>query len=356
MHAKFLLAALEDAQSGQGFCAPNPSVGAVAVQHDTIIARAWHRGAGTPHAERLLIEQLPVNEPGVTLYVTLEPCNHHGRTPPCVDAIIDYGFERVVYAYSDPNPVVAHNHTPDRLQSHGVRVEQCRLPEVDAFYQAYQRWTQTGKPWVTAKIAQTLDGKIAGLQGERVRLSNAACERFTHDNRLKHDVILTTTQTVNQDNPQLNVRLAGMERSKPVAILDRQLSLNPIARIFNTASHCHIFYDKQLAAPAPVEHRTYHPVVSEHGRLSLSEVIDQLGFLGFHSVWVEAGGQLFNALHQAHLAQRTHVYLVPRVLGEGTVSAYRDADIFNQPQCTSWTPMGDNMIATLDWEKPCSQV
>ena len=356
MHEKFLLAALAEAQSGQGFCAPNPSVGAVAVKDNEIIARAWHRGAGTPHAERLLIDQLPAKEAGVTLYVTLEPCNHHGRTPPCVDAIINYGFEQVIYAYSDPNPIVAANNTHDRLKASGIRVEQCSLPEIDAFYQAYQYWTRSGKPWVTAKIAQTFDGKIAGPQGERVQLSNADCERFTHENRLKNDVILTTAETVHRDNPQLNVRIAGKTLPKPVAIIDRKLSLNPTSRIFNTASHCHIFYDKQLIAPVPVEHRTYHPVSSGNGALCLPEVAQQLGRLGFHGVWLEAGGTLFNAIHEAHLVNRTHVYLVPRILGDEAVSAYKDVNILNQPQTISWTPMGDNMIATLDWEQPCSQV
>lgn len=356
MHEKFLLAALEEAQSGQGFCAPNPSVGAVAVKHNVIIARAWHRGAGTPHAERLLIEQLPANEMGVTLYVTLEPCNHHGRTPPCVDAIIEYGFEQVVYAYRDPNPIVAANRTSETLRAQGVRVEQVSVPEIDAFYEGYAYWTETGRPWVTAKIAQTLDGKIAGLNGERIQLSNAACEQFTHHHRLKHDVMLTSARTVNQDNPQLNVRLEGIERSKPVAILDRRLSLNPLSRIFNTASHCHIFYDRQLAAPAPVERRTYHPVASDDEGLNLVEVIQHLGRLGFHHVWVEAGGSVFNAMHQAQLVHRTHIYLVPRILGEASVSAYTNVDVLNASRDISWTPMGDNMIATLDWEQRCSQV
>jgi diaminohydroxyphosphoribosylaminopyrimidine deaminase/5-amino-6-(5-phosphoribosylamino)uracil reductase len=189
-----------------------------------------------------------------------------------------------------------------------------------------------------------------------VQLSNADCERVTHENRLKNDVILTTAATVNQDNPQLNVRLAGKALSKPVAIIDRRLSLNPTSRIFNTASHCHIFYDKQLIAPVPVEHRTYHPVSSENGALCLPEVIQQLGRLGFHSAWVEAGGQLFNAMHEAHLVNRTHVYLVPRILGDEAVSAYNDLNILNQPQHIFWTSMGDNMIATLDWESLCSPV
>lgn len=350
MHEKFLFAALEQAQLGQGFCAPNPSVGAVAVKNNEIIARAWHRGAGTPHAERLLIDQLPVNETGVTLYVTLEPCNHHGRTPPCVDAIIEYGFKHVVYAYSDPNPIVAANNTPDRLSTQGVRVEKYHLPEIDAFYRPYHHWMQTGKPWVTAKIAQTFDGKIAGVLGERVQLSNQDCERFTHQNRLKNDIILTTAQTVHHDNPQLNVRLADKTISKPVAIIDRQLSLKPSSHIFKSASHCYLFYDKQLPEPPSVENCSFHPVSSDDGSLSLSDVIAQLGQLGFHCVWVEAGAKLFNAIHEAHLVNRTYIYLVPRILGNQAVSAYQQVNIFNHPHMISWTPMANNVIATLDWE------
>lgn len=106
MHEQFLLAALEQAKLGRGFCAPNPSVGAVAVQNGNIIAQAWHRGAGTPHAEQLLLSQIPPQTPGVTLYVTLEPCNHWGKTPPCVDAIINHGIEEVVFPILIQTPLL----------------------------------------------------------------------------------------------------------------------------------------------------------------------------------------------------------------------------------------------------------
>ena len=362
MHEKFLLAALEEAKLGEGFCAPNPSVGAVAVKNGDIIARAWHRGAGSPHAERLLIDQLPLHETDVTLYVTLEPCNHYGRTPPCVDAIIKYGFSQVVFAYLDPNPVIAANRTPESLRESGIPVIQHRLSEIDAFYQPYQYWTQTKTPWVTAKMAQTMDGKIGASEGARVMLSNNDCQLFTHQMRRKHDVILTTAQTIHQDNPQLNVRYTCLRDepvvcSKPIAILDRTLSLNPASNIFLTAEHCHVFYDAALPAPERLADRTYHPVSTRHGLLNLQEVMQQLGRLGFHSVWLEAGGRLFTAMHQAHLVHRTHLYLVPRVLGDNAVSAYHDADVFNHPQkSVSWMPMGDNMIATLDWERARLQV
>ncbi len=355
MHEKYLLAALKEAELGQGACAPNPSVGAVAVKNGEIIARAWHRGAGTPHAERVLIETLPANETGVTLYVTLEPCNHHGRTPPCVDAIVNYGFEKVVFAYRDPNPIVAANDTSSLLSSCGVSVEHIAISEIDVFYQAYSFWTKTGRPWVTAKIAQTFDGKIARPNGEPIILSNACCSGFTHKNRLGSDIILTTARTVNQDNPQLNVRLPELTCAKPVAIIDTRLNLNPASTILSTATHCHIFYDERIKHPAQVDNRTYHPVPVVGDLLDLDTIMQTLGRLGYHSVWLEAGGILFSAMHKARLVQRTHVYLVPLILGPNAVSAYCQDDLFGSSKHISWMPMRDNMIATLDWEHKGSQ-
>lgn len=347
MHEKYLLAALEDAKLGRGICAPNPSVGAVAVKNSEIIGHAWHRGAGTPHAEKLLIEQLPANLSGVTLYVTLEPCNHQGRTPPCVDAIIQYGFEKVVFAYQDPNPIVVKNNSPELLQSQGITVLHHPLPEIDAFYESYAYWTQTGKPWVTAKIAHTFDGKIAGPKGARISLSNVICNDFTHQNRLLNDIILTTSRTVNQDKPKLNVRLPGITQIKPIAILDRMLSVDDS---FLTAQHCYIFYDEQLDRPKNMDNRSYYPVSCVADRLDLHAVIKQLGELGFHSVWVEAGGRLFTAMHQAHLVHRTHIYLVPSVLGDSATPAYYSTDVLDNPKKMRWMPMDDNMLVTLDWE------
>lgn len=356
MHGQFLLAAMDEAQLGRGFCAPNPSVGAVAVKQGQIIARAWHRGAGTPHAEQLLIEQLPPNLSGVTLYVTLEPCNHHGRTPPCVDAIIQYGFESVVFGKCDPNPLVKKNNSPDLLRAHGVSVHHLPLPEIDAFYEGYVYWTQTGRPWVTAKMAQSLDGKIARVNGARTQLSNARCEAFTHQNRLIHDLILTTARTVNQDNPKLNARGSEGVRAKPVAIVDRDLSLNPDSAVFSTATHCLIFYDEALPAPSPIAGRTYYSTACQSGALDLHRVLEQLGAIGYHTVWLEAGGALFTAMHQARLVQRTHLYCVPQFLGVDAVPAYQSADCLMVDASVSWIPMDDNLMATFEWEtSSCSR-
>lgn len=350
MHKQFLLAALEEARFGRGFCAPNPSVGAVAVQQGKIIAQSWHRGAGTPHAEILLLAQLPKDCMDVTIYVTLEPCNHWGKTPPCVDAIIKHGIKQVVYAYSDPNPVVSANNTPVLLHQQGIAVVHCPLPEIDAFYQSYRHWTFTHKPWVTAKIAQSFDGKIAGPLGARVFLSNDACAEFTHEHRMQSDVILTTSRTINQDNPLLNARMPERECSKPIAIIDSQLTLNPHSRVLANATHCHVYHDARHAVKNPHANCSYHAMPSASGHLDLDAVIHHLGCLGYHDVWVEAGAALFNALHEAGLVNRTYVYLVPEVLGQTAMPAYQNTDMFHHANTVTWQAMGDNMIARFDWQ------
>lgn len=349
MHKQYLLAALKQAWLGRGVCAPNPSVGAVAVLNGDIIAQAFHCGAGTPHAELLVLEQLPAGADKITLYVTLEPCNHWGRTPPCVDAIIQRGIKHVVYAYKDPNTVVAANNTPQLLSEQGVVVEHMPQTEIDAFYESYHYWTQTQRPWVTVKMAQTFDGKIAGPDGRRVSLSNALCAEFTHQQRAYADIILTTATTVNQDDPLLNVRLPVGERKKPVAILDARGVLHPNARVLQTALQCHVYYAEERTLSLPHSACRYHAVPTHNGELSLEHVLSHLGQLGYHDVWVEAGGRLFSALHRARLVNRTYLYLVPNTLGEAALSAYCGEEVLAAKKHTSFQVMGDNVIACLDW-------
>lgn len=357
MHEQFLLAALEQAKLGRGQCAPNPSVGAVAVQQGKIIAQAWHRGAGTPHAEPLVLAQFPPNTPNVSLYITLEPCNHWGHTPPCVDAIIKHGISEVVFAYFDPNPIVAQNNTTAKLQSHGIKVTHCSLPVIDAFYDSYSHWIKTKMPRVTMKIAQSLDGKIAGPKGQRTPLTNELCHQLTHQLRHDSDVILTTANTINNDNPLMNVRLKGTTIAKPVAIIDSQLQLNHQSAIFSTANHCHVYYQADSAEAAKHLNAdkwpncTYHPMPTQDGKIDLYEVIKNLGEIGYHDVFVEAGGKLFTTLHQRGLVHRTYIYIAPKVLGADALSAYQDSSIFERPHTISWISQGDNMVACIEWRE-----
>jgi diaminohydroxyphosphoribosylaminopyrimidine deaminase / 5-amino-6-(5-phosphoribosylamino)uracil reductase len=344
MHEQFLLAALEQARLGRGATAPNPAVGAVAVRAKKIIAQASHPGVGHPHAEQLVLQALPEDCSSITIYVTLEPCNHWGKTPPCVDALIARRVKKVVYAYADPNPLVAENNTPALLKASGIEVVHYPIPAIHAFYASYAFWLRTGRPWVTVKMAQTFDGKIAGEGGQRVMLSNAVCARFTHQERLHTDVILTTAKTIQADNPRLNARVGEHVVAKPVAVLDRTRSLAASANIHKTAKRLHVYHGKQ-----------------KEQQLDLEAILDDLGRMGYHDVWVEAGGELFNRLHQESLVQRTYLYLVPKILGTQAMSLYAQDDCLEKANNITWEAMGDNLKVTLDWqdnfieESTCSQ-
>jgi diaminohydroxyphosphoribosylaminopyrimidine deaminase/5-amino-6-(5-phosphoribosylamino)uracil reductase len=356
MHKRFLLAALQQAWLGRGICAPNPSVGAVAVHLGNIIAEAWHQGPGLAHAEQAVLAKLPPSLSQVTLYVTLEPCNHWGRTPPCVDAIIAYGVTTVVYAYKDPNELVAKNNSTLMLTKQGVNVIYYPLEEIEDFYKPYHYWLQTKRPWVVVKIAQSLDGKIAGKKGERVSISNHLCQQFTHKKRLQADAILTTASTINKDDPLLNVRHeVAHPVSKPIVIINNREGVNPKAKIFSTAQHCYLF-DKdskraenlKLGTLKKEKKISYHTVNSQNNRLDLLEILTFLGELGMHEVWVEAGAELFNALHQLKLVQQTYIYIAPIILGKEAPLFYEN-DFFNNPHSISWQQMDDNMIASMLW-------
>lgn len=358
MHDQFLLAALEQARNGSGQCAPNPAVGAVAVQNNQIIARAWHKGVGQPHAEQLLVNKFAAHTKDVTVYVTLEPCNHYGRTPPCTEALIQHGVCSVVYAYADPNPLVAINNTPKMLEMRGISCLRHYHPDIQAFYESYYHWTKTGRPLVTAKIAQTLNGKIAEQEGQPVALSNRDCAILTHKIRHKTDVILTTARTIKNDNPQFTVRLHEVPESRVLAVIDRNLSLTPTHQAIKLARHTYIFHDEKHQAPlSDDEHLSYIPIPSIDDRLDLELIIQKLGLLGYHDVLVEAGGQVFTALHERELVDKTYIYIVAKTLSQEAISSFYLKKSLATPKKIQWQALGDDMVLMLDWRKEdvCSQ-
>lgn len=350
-----MLAALQQAWLGRGLCAPNPAVGAVLVQKNQIIRRDWHKGAGTAHAEQLVLQNLPAERDDMILYVTLEPCNHWGKTPPCVLAIIESGIKRVVFGFRDPNPVVAANDTPRLLAAQGIDVIHFPLPEIERFYQSYQYWTRSKMPWITAKIAQSLDGKIAAPGGKPVTLSNDLCAEFTHTQRRHSDLVLTTVRTIIQDDPSLNARCADGVFSKAIAVLDHRLSLPGDARIFTTANTIHIFHESGRLVENPLPGCHYHAIPVIDGLLDLLAAVKVLGQLGYHDVWLEAGGRVFSAMHEQGLVQRTYLYLVPDILGPDAIPAWHERDFFKRQHTITWQAQADNMIACVDWqERTCS--
>ena len=356
MHKHFLLSALKEAMHGCGLCAPNPSVGAVAVKDNAIIAQAWHHGPGKLHAEPLVLAKFPANTPNVTLYVTLEPCNHFGRTPPCVEAIIQHGIERVVFAYYDPNPLIKNRSTTNILQEHGIEVIYYPLAEIDAFYHSYSYWTKTKLPWVKVKMAQSLDGKIAGENGARVQLSNTTCAQFTHQQRRLSDIILTTAATINHDDPLLNARLYDRIVAKRIAIIDQSLSVNPSSQIFATAQQCHIYHNEACNVVSKQQNCVYYPMPLFNQQMNLALIIQHLGALGYHDVWVEVGGKVFTALHILGLVNQTYLYIAPSILGVNATPAYYNCDFFAKPHTVAWQSMDDNMMMIVNWqENTCLQ-
>ncbi|KTC69359.1 riboflavin biosynthesis protein RibD [Legionella birminghamensis] len=349
MDEKYLLAALEQASMGRGICAPNPSVGAVAVRDGEIIARAFHKGAGTPHAEVLVFEQYPKNLDGVTLYVTLEPCNHWGRTPPCVNAVIAQGVSRVVYGYRDPNPVVISNNTPSILAEHGIESRYLPLKEIDEFYQSYRHWRHTKKPFVSTAIKQNInettfkaDTKLSALH-------------FFNLQRKNTDVVLTSAQSVNDYNPSLNACIEGVNYPKNIAILDENLQLNPEAHILKSSKKVLIYFDE---GNEPVLHNsliTYYSIKKVNTLESLNQMISHLGELGYHDIWVEGDTELLSAIHQAQLVDRTYIYKIANqkgLKGEDLANIYMKGSLTQEKEALiTWQNVGDETILCCDWRK-----
>lgn len=317
----YLLEALLQAEQRQGFCAPNPAVGAVLVKDHHIVSRGIHWQAGGPHAEveafRAVGEQVTAEH---TLYVTLEPCSHHGKTPPCTEAIIRSGVGRVVYAHQDTNPVVA-GRTQKKLEQAGILCDHISLPEIAAFYSAYDYWQKTQCTWFCAKLALTPEGVYAKANGDSLNITGQACRDFTHQKRLQSDAIFTTVQTVLQDDPQMNVRLLGNAVAKPVFVLDPHLEMPVQAKLWLTTASLTLLHAPEASAErmALLTEKGAHclPVSCEQGRLNWREIARYVGSQGYYATWVEAGGRLFLSLWRSEFMREAYVYVGSSVADTG---------------------------------------
>lgn len=310
---------------------------------------------------------------GATLYVTLEPCNHYGLTPPCTERIIESGITRVVYGFKDPNPRVKGGGT-QRLKEQGILVDQITTPAIDAFYGSYRRWTETGLPTVALKLALSLDGKIAGDGGKRVKISGPEFDELTHRSRRSADAILTTARTIINDNPRLDVRLAGAHK-KRVYILDSKLSLlsrpdlqsglQSDLQIFDTAAEVVLFHRAgpwtQLGTSSVIQTLT-HPAtrqatqmkrcrlqeISYHNEglddegLDLAEALAHIGQEGVHDLWVECGARLSSRLWSLDRVDELILGVSPLFLGEKALSGPLTLDRENRD--LKWQILGRDAI------------
>lgn len=351
-HLHFLLKTLDIAKRRKGFCAPNPSVGAVVVKDDVILAEGCHWQAGAPHAEHMALSQLEYPLTGATLYVSLEPCCHWGKTPPCIEEIVRSGVSEVIYAFADPNPVVAEFNTKAYLETHGIRCQQIALAEIEEFYQSYHYWTLHKQPFVTVKVAQSFNGKV-GVKGiAQYKLTGEALKRFTHQHRLQSDVLLTTAATIEADDPLLNVRLEESSVDKPIAIIDSELSVSLASRVFIADSKRFVFHQSERQPrQAPGKHIEYIAIDKMDEGLDLKQVLATLGAKGYHDVWVEAGGRLLSSLLKQKLVHRLILYIAPCWLPVDAIDSFvgMHAVTSSDYKTIHWQQMGQDMVAIIDF-------
>lgn len=311
--------ALTLARRGLTSTDPNPRVGCVLVRDDHVVGEGWHERAGEPHAEAIALDAAGARARGATAYVTLEPCCHHGRTPPCTDALLSAGVARMVAAMRDPNPRVAGRGL-DILRAAGVVVE-CGLLETEAraLNPGFIQRMTLGRPWVRVKLAMSLDGRTALASGASQWLTGAAARADVQRLRARSSAILTGIGTLLADDPSLNVRLPDAAGQPLRVILDPELRTPPTARILQLPGPVVIFTAiSDPAAWALLQAAGGEIVVAPRAvrGLDLYAVLAELARRECNEVHVECGPTLAGALVQADLVDELVIYLAPLLLGD----------------------------------------
>ncbi len=311
--------ALELAKATEGQTSPNPMVGAVVVRQGHMIGSGAHLGAGTPHAEVHALHQAGDLARGATLYVTLEPCCHHGRTPPCTERIISSGVARVMVGAKDPDIRVSGRGIA-RLREAGIEVVTGVLEEdCLKLNEAYFHHRRTGKPLVTLKTAMTLDGKIATAGGDSKWITCEASREYVHELRHRHDAILVGVDTVLADNPKLTTRLKPGGISPLRVILDSRLRMSLEAAVTDVSDAPTWIFTTNRADPVRIrqfQDKGVRVTVTGDGpRVDVGAVLSELGRAGILSVLVEGGGQINASFVADRHVNRVIAFIAPKILG-----------------------------------------
>jgi len=321
---RFMRRALRLGEKGLGYTTPNPAVGAVVARQGMILGEGWHRKAGTPHAEVHALRAAGDAAKGADMYVTLEPCNHTGRTLPCTHAILQAGIRRIVIGTLDPNPKVAGGGS-EFLQDKGLEVETgCLRDDCRLLIAPFVKHMLTGMPWVRSKVACSLDGRTATRTGHSKWITNQQARSSGHRLREISDAILVGKGTIVADDPQLTCRKGKKTVKNPIrVVLDSGLSVDPSSRI------CH------LKSPAPTviigvkgkstnEHRqaleasgtkVWFAPPDGQGRVNIRDVLRMLGDFGAQSLLVEGGAMVHGAFWDQAFVDEAFFYYAPMVIG-----------------------------------------
>lgn len=315
---RFMARALELAAKGTCTTHPNPRVGCVITRNGVVVGEGWHRFAGEPHAEIHALRQAGRHAKGATLYVNLEPCCVHGRTPPCTDAIIKAGISRVVCAMEDPNPQV-NGVGIATLRQAGISVDVgTNQQHALRLNRGFVRRITRGVPWVTLKIAASLDGKTAMASGESQWITSEAARRDAHRLRAASAAVVTGIGTVLRDNPRMTARLPGIRRQPLRVILDSRLSTSVDAAILAEPGNVLIMTDPEIVADAdryPQKNVEVVGCAMQGGGIDPQAVLSELGRREVNEVMLEAGSRLSGAMLARGLVDELVVYMAPDLLG-----------------------------------------
>lgn len=325
---RFMRAALEMARRGLGRVAPNPSVGCVIVRNNMIVGRGRTADGGRPHAETIALAQAGAQARGACAYVTLEPCAHMGQTPPCAEALIEAGIKRVVLGASDPDPRV-NGQGVVMLRAAGIEVTERVLPEECAAMNAgfFLKVTE-GRPFVTLKMAATLDGKIATQAGESRWITGELARNHGHWLRSQHDAILVGSGTVIKDNPSLTTRIKGVEHTSVRVVLDGGLKISETCELVASASPENpvwIFHNRGAEGANPISKSGIRTFGADPH--NLRAVLAQLAQEGITRLLVEGGSAVHASFIRAGLFDALYLYRAGSVIGSDGVSMVGSLDI-----------------------------
>ncbi|MGD2268934.1 MAG: bifunctional diaminohydroxyphosphoribosylaminopyrimidine deaminase/5-amino-6-(5-phosphoribosylamino)uracil reductase RibD [Desulfobacterales bacterium] len=318
----FMKIALDLARRGLGYTSPNPVVGALVVKNDMVVGKGYHAGPGQAHAEVNAIDNAGASATNATLYVTLEPCNHTGRTPPCTERILSAGITRVVVAMRDPNPDVTGGGL-EYLHQKGVKVRVGVCEEqAKTLNEAFIKHIQTKRPFVTLKCAATLDGMIATKTGDSKWVSGEGSRAFVHQLRQAADAILVGVNTIRKDNSSLTTRIRGQKGSDPRRIiLDTHLSIPEKAQVLQLESDSDTviaigpFVPKKKKVAFEKIGIKFIEAPVKNGLIDLDFLMNRLGQSGITSLLVEGGGRVIASFLRADIVDKIIFFYAPKLLG-----------------------------------------
>lgn len=322
MHEQFMREAISLALKGMGHVSPNPMVGAVIVRDGEVIGRGYHRKYGDLHAERAAFadcEARGIDCTGADMYVTLEPCCHHGKQPPCTEAIVEHGIRRLYYGSFDPNPLVSGKGA-EMLRENGIEtIGGVLRDECDAINEIFFKFITKQLPFVTMKYAMTMDGKIACRTGESKWITGEEARENVQRDRLKHAAIMVGVGTVLKDDPMLTCRLEG-GRDPIRVICDSRLRTPLSSRIVSTAAVvptiiATLVSDTAITKPYTDKGCTVLTLSEKDGRTDLRQFMRSLASLGIDSVLLEGGGELNWSALEAGIVDKVQTYIAPKIFG-----------------------------------------